>query len=384
MRRVCILFILGFVFAAFAQDRAATVPEAPAGDVPEFKIKASIDIQAQKALWDDAVKSNLDQFWGRINFGGVFTSPGFNAALNIRAYPEGFGYEALTGVSLDSWLWKVQSNKTEIAKFQITDAWVQYVRKYLSVKVGLFETDLSQSCLYGNYLDADPNGSGFISKITIHNALEFSSKFLFFNTSVMLGASDKNLNRGYLRLYEELTPFKGFSFAVGYRGNVFDKIQYENETIRNRVDFLLSYEIIKGLKPYFELGVVDEKFTNPELTTSALWDIFEKDTTTTLLFEEWIDWYYQNKHILVFYEQSIPILIGITIPTGKFLDVLAFELEINARRKVTDLYKPVEMNLFLVKSVGARVKFTAAVCNDPLSSNMGDFKFGLRFSSKLN
>lgn len=75
---------------------------------------------------------NLDEFWGCANLGAKCKAKGFSSEVNIRAFPEGWGYEPLTGLSIKDFTdtLSLSTSKTSIAKFQIEQAWVKYDRDF--------------------------------------------------------------------------------------------------------------------------------------------------------------------------------------------------------------------------------------------------------------
>jgi hypothetical protein len=195
----------------------------------------------------------------------------------------------------------------------------------------------------GNYLDQNPS-SGFQSKLTYHNATDFTIKTGILTSNVLLGASDASLNTGYLRIYESVSLMKQFTFSAGYNGNIFDVTYNKDAIVTNRFEFLTNYEIIKGLCPYLELGIIQK-------------------TTKT--------------------EYDVPFLIGCSIPTGDILSSLAIEMEYLADRKVKKEDKPVLVSLYLDKKVGKRTKFQAALYSDQVGQKTFDLRFALRMTAML-
>lgn len=68
--------------------------------MPAPEWMGDVQIQAQKTLWNDGPKDNLSDLWGRVNLGAKLADSNAQAMINIRAFPEGFGYEALNSASL--------------------------------------------------------------------------------------------------------------------------------------------------------------------------------------------------------------------------------------------------------------------------------------------
>ncbi len=330
---------------------AADKPAAPsAAEKPTLDLTGSVQVQAQRAFWDNKVKDNLDELWGRFNFGAKCKASDFSSELNIRAFPEGFGYAPLTGFawkdSTDTISAKVST--TPIAKFQVEQAWVKYSWKYIDLKTGRFYTTSSKTLQFGNYLDQDAGGA-FMGKLAYHNAFEASNKIFILSSSVLLGVSDVKLNTGYLRIYEEIAPIKDLNFGVGYRANVFDLAYNKDAKIDSRVSIVADYTIIKDLKPFIEVGIL-AKAKMPNKTDAV-------DTTQT------------------------PITFGTTIPTGGILNNLTAEFEIMKDRpgKKDDL----QWDVYLDKKLGTRARFQVGLGSDNTGIKTGDVRLGVRFTSQL-
>lgn len=349
MNKLLITTVLLFTFQVnAAEEKSNTQPVIPQAvtqnsSAPVLEINGSFQIQMQKALWDNGSKNNLDDFFGRINFGSSFKAGDFQTLINIRAFPVGFGYEALTGAAFDTSSDKLTVSKTKVANFQVEQAWFKYVWPIFEIRLGRFSTTTSKTLTLGNYLDQNPS-SGFQSRITYHNATELILNTGILKSNVTLGVTDANLNTGYLRIYESISPIKKMTVGAGYCGNVFDLAYDEDATVTNRFDFLANYEIIQGLSAYFEFGLI------------------EQPTDT---------------------DYDFPILFGCSIPTGKVLSSLALEMEYMENRKIQTSKKPVLFSMYMDKKVGSRTKFQAAIFSDPQSEKTFDLKFALRMTASL-
>lgn len=316
---------------------------------PELNVNGSVQIQAQKALWDNASDGNLDDFWGRANFGATFKSEGFSSALNIRAFPEGWGFEPLTGLSVQDSL-VAGVSKTQIARFIIEQAWVKYSWSWLDLRVGRYFTTTSKSIGIGNLIDQNP-GATFQGKVAYHNALEGIFKAGPVNAAVMLGAGDKQLNTGYLRLFVTAGFFENaLAFGAGYRANVFDRVYDGDAEIYNRFALTAEYAIIKDLRPYVEVAFLD----NSDGVVQS----------------------YEEREVVV------PFVFGVTIPAGKFLNSLVAEMEFLADRVVDGEDVPVQWSLYIDKKAGSHARFQAGLFSDP-EGDMGDVRFALRFTGSL-
>jgi hypothetical protein len=344
-----LLIISGMVLFAFAEGVSAVKtnnPNVHQIEIPPpslLELTGNFQIQMQKALWDNSSDNNLDDFFGRVNFGSTYKSEVFQTLVNIRAFPVGFGYEALTGAVFDTITDKLSLTKTKVANFQVEQAWFKYVWPLFEIRLGRFYTVTSKYMTLGNYLDQNPS-CGFQSRITYHNAAEFTFKTRILSSSVLLGAGDASLNTGYLRIYETLTPMKNLTFATGYNGNVFDIAYNANAIVTNRFEFVANYEIIKGFCSYMELGIVQRSIKT---------------------------------------DYDIPFLFGCSIPTGEIFSNLALEIEYLANRKVGKKDKPVNLSLYLDKKIGTRTRFQAGIYSDPQGKETLDLKFGMRMTAGL-
>lgn len=351
MNKLIISAVLAFVLPAAAADEKAnvtpqtsTIQQAPVAEQPPaLELIGSFQLQMQKAFWDNNSDNNLDDFFGRINFGSSFKAGDFQTLINIRAFPVGFGYEALTGAAFDTATDKLTLTKTKVANFQVEQAWFKYVWPLVEIRLGRFFTTTSKYLTLGNYLDMNPT-SGFQSRIAYHNATEFTLKTGILTSNVTLGTADASLNTGYLKIYESVSPMKQMTVAAGYSGNVFDVVYNDGATVTNRFDFLANYEILKGLCPYIELGIIQRS----------------------------------NK-----IDYDVPFLVGCSVPAGKVLTSLAIEMEYLADRKVKKEDKPVLVSLYMDKKVGTRTRFQAGLYSDPQSTKTFDLKFGLRMTASL-
>lgn len=339
--------VAGFASLAFT----ANMPP-PTAVAASFDLTGSIQIQAQRAFWENGSNNNLDELWGRINVGAKAKAENFSGEINIRAFPEGFGYEALTGLTVrDSTdTISLTTTKTNIGKFLVEQGWVKYSSTLLDFKIGRYFTSTSKSIANGNYIDQDA-GVAYMGKLAYHNASEFILKTGMLQSSVMLGINDSKLNTGYLRIWESVAPTKELNVGAGYRSNVFDLPYNENARLIHRIGITGDYLIKKDLKPYVEAGIIiRSKPTSPSTATDTV---------------------------------LIPVVIGTSIPTAGILTTLAVEVEIDKDRKVSGTERPVTFAILLSKKIGPYVNLQAALLSDNASKNASDMRLALRFTSAL-
>ncbi|KMQ52974.1 hypothetical protein CHISP_0195 [Chitinispirillum alkaliphilum] len=310
--------------------------------MPEIRFHGNIQIQARKELYDNGSTNNLDQFWGRANFGGTVSGENVSGRINIQAFPGGFGHEVLTGATFDtSGQGAITEQKAGIPNIQIENAWIQHTWRGVRAKVGRFSQTTSKTLYFGNYLNQNPGGM-FMSRIAYFNAVEFSTKTGPLSSSIILSAGDKTLNKGSLRIYERLSLAEGVHFGVGYFGNVFDRVHNNNAEITNRFILNGEYTVIRGFVPYFEIGIIENH-------AEESWDI--------------------------------PLNIGFQIPGGNFVDFVALEMEYSP--ETTRKNNPLGVNLAVMKRVNDHSVFQAGISTCTSADSFGNVVFGLRYTGIL-
>ncbi|MBW8888820.1 MAG: hypothetical protein JF616_13780 [Fibrobacteres bacterium] len=305
-------------------------------------LKGDIQIQGERKFTAQSGRNNLDDFWGRLNFGAEYNGDDFQSKVNIRIFPEGFGFEPLTGASFDTTgqgSLKVQSQPSP--RMVINHAWVRYTTGPAKVRLGRFETVETKSDNYGNYVDLGPSG-GFMSRPAVHNAVEATAAAGPGNVSALLGASDTKLNHGFLRMYGRYPVAAGVEATLGYRANLFDRYHYPDAEILQRFDAGLSAALPSAWKAFMEAAVLQAAG--------------RADDT--------------------------PVLLGIQHPAGKVFDVVSLEGEWLNDRKAAGKDRPWLLNLHVRKSAG-RLKVDAGAYSDPADPDWNAFKLGLRLTSTL-
>jgi hypothetical protein len=317
--------------------------------LPGFEIKGDIQIQGERKLTAQSKRDNLDDFWGRVNFGGEYKSERFESKLNIRVFPEGFGFEPLTGATFDTaGQGSIKLQTQPQTRVVVNHAWVKTALGDYRLKVGRFETVETQSDNFGNYVDLPPSGK-FMSRPAVHNAVEASRAFGPLGNSLLIGTNDRKLNRGFVRLYEKYSPSPKLTATLGYRANVFDRLKYQNEDILQRFDAgLLWGGLPRGWKVFAEAAVLQ-------------YPGIADDT---------------------------PVLLGLQPGCGKVLDVLSLETEWSPTRKTPSQgsaageYKEWLFNVHARKIVG-RLKVDAGWYSDPTDPDGSAFGAGLRVTSNI-
>lgn len=319
--------------------QAAKVPPAPDG---AFDLKADIQIQGERRLTSASHRDNLDDFWGRLNFGAEYKGRGFQSKANVRLFPEGFGFEPLTGATFDtSGQGALKTQSQPAARVVVNHAWARFEPGPVHVKVGRFETQESHSLSYGNYIDLGPSGR-FLARPASHNALETGFARGPHATTALVGTGDRRLNRGFLRLLHRHRSKAGLDFALGYRANLFDRLQFPKDEVLQRFDANLLVPLPRGFTAFAE---------------AAALQVSGRD-------------------------DDIPVLVGLRPPTGPWLDLVSLEAEWLADRKAGGRDKPLLFNLHARKSFG-RARFEASLFSDAADRDADAFGLGLRMTSTL-
>jgi hypothetical protein len=231
---------------------------------PEIKVHAGVETQMQKDLFDNGEQNNVDQFFGRFNFGASTQGTNISGRVNVRAFIEGNN-----------------------AKYTIEAAWMNYKIDSLSIKFGRWFTTESKTLQFGNYLVQDLGG-GFMSKLYGQNALELMYHHGEFKTAFTLNSNDPNLNAGNMQIMQKYMVPKKYTLGVGYANNFLDKTQSNTANLEHRFSFLADANLRGGFKPYLEIARIENLDSNR-------WDT--------------------------------PVHVGINFPTAGWLDDFALEME---------------------------------------------------------
>jgi hypothetical protein len=313
---------------------------APASAV--LALKGDIQIQGERKFTSQSGRNNLDDFWGRFNFGAEYDDGNFQSKINIRIYPEGFGFEPLTGATFDTTgqgSLKVQTQPSP--RMVINHAWVRYGIGPAKLRLGRFETVETKSDNYGNYVDLAPTGK-FMSRPATHNAVEGTAPAGAGTVSVLLGTADNKLNRGFLRMYGRYPISPRLEATLGYRANLFDRFHYPDAEILQRYDAGLSATLPSAWKAYAEAAVLQ----------------------------------------VAGREDDTPLLLGIQHPVGKIFDAVAAETEWLKDRKAAGNDREWLLNLHARKTAG-RFKLDLGAYSDPADKDWNAFLIGLRITSNI-
>jgi hypothetical protein len=320
---------------------APSAPSAPSAS-PGLAFLGDIQIQGIRRLATGAKQDNLDDFWGRVNLGAEYKGKDFQSKANIRIFPEGFGFEPLTGATFDTTGQGALKTQTQpSSKVVVNHAWVRFTPCAWGLRMGRFETQESQSASYGNYIDLGPSGA-FLARPAVHNALEGTWSRSAFSSSLLLGSGDRKLDKGFVRALEKATIPGGLQASLGYRANVFDRVMFPDAEILQRYDAGLLSPVWRGWQAFAE---------------AALLQNASRDDET-------------------------PVLLGLKPPGGRFLDALSLELEWLRDRKVKGKSKELFGNAYFRKAWG-RARMEAGIASDASDPDANAFTVGLRVTSTL-
>jgi hypothetical protein len=330
--------------ASLAQP-VAPVPKpiaaAPA-PIPALVLLGDIQIQGERRLSDKPGQDNLDDFWGRLNLGAEYKSPGFQSKANIRIFPEGFGFEPLTGASFDTvGQGALKTQSQPMSRVTVNHAWVRFSPGAYGLRFGRFETQESQSATYGNYIDLGPSGR-FLARPAIHNAVEGTWTSGLWSSSLMAESGDRKLNRGALRAFQKYGKPDGLQVSAGYRSNLFDRAKYPSAEILQRFDAGAGAPLPGGWRVFGEAALLQAAG--------------KRDDT--------------------------PVLLGVGVPLNRMLDAAALETEWSPRRKAAGQDKPFLVNAYARKIIG-RARLDAGIFSDPADADAWALSAGLRVSAGL-
>lgn len=298
--------------------------------------------KAEKELYDNGSKENMDSFYGRVTLGAKAKINNFETKVAFLAYPAGFGYELLRGIeTADD---TIGTTSEKIAKFQVDHATVSHHGKLFDLTIGRLVLFNSNGDFYGNYIDEGPGGY-FTGKGVSANVVQMKSTYKIGATQLDIGTQDPKLNTGYFRLFQDINAVEGLHFGLGFRSNFLDKVHADDADVLWNATAVADYTIKEKVKLFVEAG-----FTN-----------MSKDTDT-----------------------EVPLVFGVKFPTKPVFDLVALELEYLKEDQRPDLagktLSPVQMGLHLQRDVGEHFTFKAGLFTLREISEMG---LGIRLDAAL-
>jgi hypothetical protein len=355
-------------------------------------IPANFEIQARKIMPVDTDwgNDNLDTWWGRANLMVLTESDNFIGKVHLRMYPGAFyGDPVITNTGKrDGKTGEDIHGRDSRDIFQLYEAWAWHRGDYVNLKIGRWDNTLRYgSKTFGGYLDAkkDMNGllsgssyerraKGFMSTYDPENAIQFGFNNFSENVSldVALISSDKNLNRGDLRVYfsfKELAGLENMEFGVGYRSNVFDEIYSKYGDVTHTVDvgvrapLAKDIGLLKSMSLFLEAGFIG---LDDQLGEANLDNRTDGGSTD---------------------EFSFPILCGLDIELYRGFDKIVLEAEYESGRKNSngkwpkEHVKDVAGSIYLQKKLNDRFTINLGMQSE---NNTKDFSFAGRLQGRIN
>jgi hypothetical protein len=346
---------------------------------------ATFEIQARKVMpvdsegWED---NNLDTWWGRANLMVETQSESFKGRVHMRMYPGEFKDKIST------------ANGTPLVRdqFEIYEAWAWHKGDYFNFKIGRWSnTTRFGSQTFGGYIDAknDKNldkdkgnvsrEAGFMSTYYPENSILFGynvSEDISIDLSLI--SSDKNLNKGDLRIYlhlEDLANVNGLNVGVGYRSNLFDEVysKYGDVThtiaLAGNLPILTDVGFLKNMNLFVETALIGIDDQNGTATDSDCSDKVSKLCRS-------------DKGKLNSFDR--PILAGLEIDLYRSFDKIVIEAEYDTHRKnngTKEHVKDILGSIYVKKQLNERFNINLGMQSE---NNTKDFSFAGRLQGKIN
>lgn len=224
------LLIAGFASTSFAID----------GD---FSLKGNVQTQVTKSIGNDS--TNIDKGWIRANVGGQYKSENLDGLIMLRIFAPEFGNK-IDGKNYDKILADL---------YWINYKWKLNDNNQFNVKIGRWKTDWSQSTHFGTYVDKELTERGLWMRDYSHNAIEFGWKHGLSQLNAMFATKDDKINKGYVRVEEDMKFTFPLEVKVAYRSNLADIIQ-NTAYLTHRMAAYASYDVIPELRVYGEYACI--------------------------------------------------------------------------------------------------------------------------------
>lgn len=248
------LFLLGAASLLFTAAGAIASEESDKKLDVEPILKLST--KAEKAVYDNGVHDNIDDFYGRVTFGMKAALNNFVSKVEIRAYPAGFGYELLRGIQDEEDVENINPLYEKVAKFQVNEAYAAYRGDVLSFGVGRAGLFNSNAAFFGNYVDEGPGGY-FTGKGVTGNFMKFLFEYNLGKTSVVIGSDDAKLNEGYVRIFQDFNILENGHIGIGVRNTLPNEVHSTDSTVMWNTTLALDYAIKGKVKVFSEVGFTD-------------------------------------------------------------------------------------------------------------------------------
>jgi hypothetical protein len=307
-----------------------------------FVPQASIDLQAQRFFGETHAPGNLDQLYFRFNAGWAFEESWFSSYAKFRLYAPEFGRTAVSSATVDS-LHRVRVREVAVPRAEVSQAWGRARLDHFGVLLGRLEIHNSRSTFFGDYLELGPKG-GFRSRDYKATGMEITCEWPFGISRVFAQANDGAFNTGWIRARQHVKLGKSGEVIIGYSGNPMDRIASQNADLQTRIDAAAWYTPVKQWEMFGEIACL----------------------------------YASNDR-----SYTVPVLIGIAVPTAGILDRLAFEAEVTGSKEIDGISSEVLYNITVVKKFAKRFTFDVGVFSDPAGPQWYTSGAGFRFTTNL-
>jgi len=298
----------------------------------------------EKQAYDNGSSDNVDAFYGRAVFGIDVNSEKFEGKIAIKAYPEGFGYELLRGVQFPQDSLEGSVLLSQIAKFQVDDAYACFKREYATITIGRTTLFNSNAAFFGNYIDEGPGGY-FTGKGVSGNFVQAHSDYAIGTSALTIGTQDPKINNGYIRFFQDFNFLDNGHVGFGVRSDVLNRVNDPSADTYTNVSFVLDYSVNGTVKLFFETGITsateDDSGENP-----FLWGVqFPAGKVFDLVAIE-AEYLVEDDRPIIDDKQQSPILLGL-YADHQFNDHLVFQAGVFTEREISEVGLGLHVNIML-------------------------------------
>ncbi|MGM0462498.1 MAG: hypothetical protein ACQEQ4_08795 [Fibrobacterota bacterium] len=277
------------IFVCFLTLNAEDAVMGNAGSEFEFVPRASVVIEAQKDLFSNGQDDNLDNWFGRLDLGGDLTKGASSVSALLRLYPAGFGhdfrgpslktvdqyeyyqgfkvvsgpggfpiyipYEDTVLVGEDTVVDLENIQEYSMERVQLYRALYTYEGANMNLRVGRDFVSRTNGVFFGNYIDGGLFSTSFDDRGSFANFLEVEKDMGMTAFSIMLQATDPQLNKGNLRTFFRVNPLEDLSTSLEYKSNVFDIVYDDDVSVIHNFALNTEYVFPQEAKVFAEMGV---------------------------------------------------------------------------------------------------------------------------------
>ena len=217
----------------------------------DFDINADFELKAGKVLWtteDDNDMDNLETWNGQANFAVLAETNNFKGKIAVAFYPGDL---------------KADNHNGEMGKapdyLTLDEAWAYQSKNWFSFKVGRWDNTDKNGDYFGGYIDGYKNG--FLSTQDAENQFEFG---FVPNENIDIAISfiskAPHLNKGDVRAvfnFHDLPSLELFEIQLGYRSNIFDRVNSKHVDIKHNTSLKVRYPILPNFAVFGEVALMD-------------------------------------------------------------------------------------------------------------------------------